>query len=69
MNTVQHLMMIVDGAQGGGYSYGRVKYPEQFKNQDANAVLATLGQQGWEVTHMEAKQSNTEVVFLLKKHA
>jgi hypothetical protein len=65
MSTFQQVMIIVDGQQGGGYKHGKVRYPDQYKDQDANAILAMFGQQGFEVT--QVKVVGPQVVIFLKR--
>ena len=52
MATWQQVIVICDLADGGGFTYGRVRYPQQFKDQDVNGVIAHLGQQGFEITEI-----------------
>jgi hypothetical protein len=65
MSTFQQVMIIVDGEGRGGYTYGKVRYPDQYKDQDANAILAMFGQQGFEVT--QVKVVGIKVVIFLKR--
>ena len=46
---------------------GRIYYPTALKDQDVNAVLATYGQQGYEVIGQEIFETHGMVV--LKKSA
>jgi len=68
MSAWQQLMIIADVAEGGGFTWGRVRYPLQYKDQNANDVLAALGQHGFEVSHVEPT-SGHQVVLILKKQA
>ena len=65
MSAFQLLMIIADTINGGGYNFGKVRYPEQYKDQDANAILAMLGQRGMEITHVAPGER--QVAIFLKK--
>ena len=65
MATFQQFVVLFQTHDGAGYIAGRIYYPTNLKDQDINAVLATYGQQGFEV--IGQKLSDYRGMIVLRK--
>jgi hypothetical protein len=67
MATFEQFVILFQTTETGGHFAGRIYYPETLKDQDINVVLATYGQQGFEVIEQEAVQDGFRMAVMLKK--
>jgi hypothetical protein len=65
----EFIVILYDTLQGGGYSYGKVRYPGNYKDQDVNQILNLLGQQGWEIVSSHEGSDHCVAITLKRQKA
>jgi hypothetical protein len=65
----EYIVIIYDTASGAGYQFGKVRYPNNYKDQDVNQILTYFGQSGWEVVASHESSDMRAVLTLRHQKA